>query len=158
MLRTWKPDDTNYFSLLPLDLRHLTANMTRRDLTTQIIRILYKPQPDWFDEYGNTEDWYAEVLEREIQEVFESHSISIKLDYKQAVGVVKITLQEHTIIPDQVIVDLILIRRQFTYYPADTPQLNMLLWRYAIPYRIVEYESETHHGCIDISFEIIPIS
>lgn len=158
MLRTWRPDDTNYFSLLPLDLRYHIHNMMRRDLITRIIKILYEPQHDWCDKDGNTEDWYAECLESEINDIVERHSISIQLDYKQAVGVVKITLQEHTVIPDQVIVDLILIRRQFTYCPARTPQLNMLLWRYAIPYRIVEYESETHHGCIDISFDVIPIS
>src|SRR5579883_1223249 len=128
MLRTWRPDETNYFSLLPIDVRHFVHDMMIRDLTTQIIGILYKPYNNWHDEYGNTEDWYAEILKREIEPIFERHSISIKLDYKQAVGVVSITLQDHVAILDQMIIDLILLRKRFNS-SNDGPLLNTLLWR-----------------------------
>ena len=157
MLRNWKPDELNYFTFLPLDICNLVHNMMMCDLITQIVKSLYQPQPDWSDEYGNTEEWYIEVLEREIEIVFDRHSIPIKLEYKKEPCIVNLTFHDNVSITDQVIADVILIRNRF-YHSDITPQLNTLLRRYNMPFRIVEHEDTTHHGCTEVNVSVIPVS
>ena len=85
-----------------------------------------------------------DYMTRQIKSVFSSHSIPVELIF---IGhgdrfEINLTLPDHITIPDQVIIDLLMLSRMEGYkHHNPTPQFNLLLKEYNLPYRIVEYEA-----------------
>lgn len=144
---------TTYLSLLPLDLHHLIHGMMIRAFIHRAIIVLYSYA------LNNRYDG-IDYTTRQIKSIFSSHSIPVDLIF---IGhgdrfEVNLTFPDHIMISDQVIIDLLMLSRMESYkYHNPTPQFNLLLKEYNIPYRIVEYEARSPNGGTYIDMSVMRV-
>lgn len=144
-------DETTYLSLLPRDIHHLIHNMMIRVFIHRAIIVLYS--------YA-LNNISVDYMTRQIKSVFSSHSIPVELIF---IGhgdrfEINLTLPDHIAIPDQVIIDLLMLSRMEGYKRCNpTPQFNLLLKEYNLPYRIVEYDARCSNGGTYIDMSVMRV-